>query len=142
MAKKLGLSLSSDRMSVLDPIENKLAQTLLFNELVTNIRLPKTMYLQSWNDFGTKCVHENFKFPFVVKADTGMKGNDNFLVENEADFSTVREKLTREIIIQEYIENVGDYRVLYVGLGSPPLIFHRSSDRDTYLNNTSKLADR
>ena len=30
--------------------------------------------------------------------------------------------------------------MLYVGLGSPPLIFHRSSDRDTYLNNTSQGA--
>jgi glutathione synthase/RimK-type ligase-like ATP-grasp enzyme len=83
-------------------------------------------------------------FPLICKAIDARKGNLNFLVKNRKELKEVLsadyEKETF-FILQEYIENDGDWRVLVIG-GKVSLAIFRSGDKSkTHLNNSSKGAE-
>lgn len=78
-------------------------------------------------------------FPLVAKAADAFGGNMNYLVKN---YDELKEALTKHkeqfFVIQEFIPNDSDYRVLIMG-GEIKLVMKRtrSSAVDSHLNNTS-----
>jgi hypothetical protein len=83
-------------------------------------------------------------FPVICKAVNARKGNANFLINSKDE---LRDVLTGEenkglfFVIQPFIPNDGDWRVLVIG-GKVELAIFRSGDKEkTHLNNSSKGAD-
>lgn len=83
-------------------------------------------------------------FPVVCKAIDGRKGNLNFLIKSRAE---LREVLCGDygketfFIIQPFIENDGDWRVLVIGGKVEMAIFRAGDKSKTHLNNSSKGAE-
>jgi glutathione synthase/RimK-type ligase-like ATP-grasp enzyme len=91
--------------------------------------------------FRARRLPEKFNLPFIMKADFGSKGEDNYLIKDfdEAlDILSAEAGSHKEFVIQNYIENDGDYRILFIGLDEPPLIIHRAAAPNSHLNNTSQ----
>lgn len=82
-----------------------------------------------------------FKFPLILKADVGRKGQDNFLVKSKDELRDIlAENKDTRFVLQPYVENDGDYRFLVMG-SEVRLAFKRSGDKTkTHLNNTSSGA--
>lgn len=79
-----------------------------------------------------------FEYPFILKADNGKKGRDNYLVQNSDELAgLLRDQDTVHFIAQEYIQNDGDYRVLVLD-GKIALAIHRTAADGSHLNNTSQ----
>lgn len=84
---------------------------------------------------------KGFGFPLIMKANFGSKGENNYLVK---DFERALKILSEmdnpeaEFVLQNYIENDGDYRFLFIGLDAEPLVIHRRSAGGSHLNNTSQ----
>lgn len=98
-------------------------------------------YLQLKKDQGSKF---KLDFPAVCKAVNARKGNANYLVssiEELRDVLTNEENKDQFFVIQPFIPNDGDWRVLVIG-GKVELAIFRSGDKSkTHLNNSSKGAD-
>jgi len=79
------------------------------------------------------------EWPIVLKANIAMKGDDNFLVSSLEEAQSKINELAESggYLLQPYIENDGDYRVLFIG-DSDPLVFLRTAQPGSHLNNTSK----
>lgn len=87
-------------------------------------------------DFLQKCLNR-WGGCGVLKATHAKKGESNFLVKSEADLARLlNENPNEDFILQRFIENDGDYRVLLVG-GQVAMVIHRASDGDDHRNNTS-----
>jgi glutathione synthase/RimK-type ligase-like ATP-grasp enzyme len=74
----------------------------------------------------------------IVKDNDGIKGRRNFLVSADYDLEAFLAERREIYIIQPYITNDGDYRILFAGTDQPPLIFKRTKAADSHLNNTSQ----
>lgn len=77
------------------------------------------------------------KFPVVVKAIAASRGRHNYLVKDQAE---LKQRLVspRPVLIQEFIANDADLRVICYG-GEPALVVKRQrASQDTHLNNTSQ----
>ena len=73
----------------------------------------------------------------VLKSVQGTKGKDNYLVHSEEELRKIIAK-NQEInfILQEFIENDGDYRIIVANF-KPKLAIFRSSNGKDFRNNTS-----
>ena len=82
----------------------------------------------------------NTSYPLILKSSRGQKGNDNFLIKNKRSLLIRLNALipSSEYILQPYIPNNGDYRVLCMG-HEPKLVIHRKGSGG-HLNNVSKGA--
>jgi glutathione synthase/RimK-type ligase-like ATP-grasp enzyme len=78
-------------------------------------------------------------FPLICKDNDGKKGRNNYLVPNISELKDILSNNPDiSFVLQEYITNNGDYRILVMG-SSAPLIFLRQGDKSkTHLNNTSQ----
>jgi glutathione synthase/RimK-type ligase-like ATP-grasp enzyme len=74
----------------------------------------------------------------IVKDNNALKGNRNYLVKAGADLKKFLEGRRENYIVQPYIPNDGDYRLLFAGYSRPPLIFKRTGEPGSHLNNTSQ----
>lgn len=86
---------------------------------------------------------EGFEYPLIMKANDGSKGDDNFLIKSAEEACEILESSgasdqPKEFVVQGFIPNEGDLRLLYIGLDSDPLIFKRVAAGDSHLNNTSQ----
>ncbi len=78
--------------------------------------------------------------PLIVKAVSASRGKDNYLIE---DISGLRSAIDQEseapryFIVQKFIPNDGDYRILVMG-GKVKRVIHRRAVGATHLNNTSQ----
>lgn len=82
----------------------------------------------------------SLKYPMILKADYGKKGNDNYLVKSESKLKEILAECTKRkvaMIAQEFIANDGDYRILVMN-GKPVFAFCRKGSGESHLNNTSK----
>ena len=80
----------------------------------------------------------DFQPPFIVKEDTGRKGRNNFLVHSReavADTMNARPEVT--FIVQKFIPNDGDYRLVTFN-GQVRLAILRKGAEDSHLNNISQ----
>jgi len=100
------------------------------------VRYPKSEYVETWEDL-IDCINSNFQFsiinkkrngqyrnfPVIVKLSQGGRhGMGTFWIREYEDLNKLKEilekrkiSLSRGFLVQEYIENDGDYRVMTVG---------------------------
>lgn len=114
----------------------KLSQMVLFN--LGALPTPRTV--ASWDQATLeKMALDAFRFPMIVKANNAMKGSDNHLVNSRDELSSVlAQNPDTQYVVQEYIPNDGDYRVLFGGYSQQPLAFKRLRIEGSHLSNTSK----
>lgn len=82
----------------------------------------------------------NVRLPYIAKAVSASRGRDNYLVTDHAQLeAAIHEdtELPRYFIVQTYIPNDGDYRVLVMG-DAVRKVIHRKSKAGSHLNNTSQ----
>lgn len=81
--------------------------------------------------------HNLVAFPAIVKADIAQAGQDNYCVNDNAEYRQVLQKhADRVMVTQPYIPNDGDYRILVMNY-KPVLAILRQKADGTHLNNTS-----
>ncbi len=79
-------------------------------------------------------------FPCIVKRAAASRGTQNYLVSNKNELQRTVIGTHNLFLVQEYIPNTHDLRVIMAG-EQPELFIRRSrSDDTTHLNNTSKGA--
>jgi glutathione synthase/RimK-type ligase-like ATP-grasp enzyme len=103
---------------------------------VEGISVPKTVF-----SLNIDCAIKKMTMPFVAKAAGASRGENNFLVNSEADLEQIY-NIENYFIFQPFLENDHDLRVICFG-GVPSLVLRRSRRPgvDTHLNNTSKGGD-
>jgi len=112
---------------------SKLLQAVQFHKL--SIPVARTLYVNP----GLLSVAStlDWQFPCVMKAVHGSHGNYNYVVNS---FDEVRSHLgddpENRFVLQRFIPNNGDYRVLVIG--EEVLVIGRSAVGDSHLNNTSQ----
>ncbi len=96
-----------------------------------DISVPDTTFSLSGNHL------RDAELPFVAKAPAASRGESNYLVSTE-DKRTELLGLGERFIIQPFLPNDHDLRVVCIG-GKPGLVLKRyRQDETTHLNNTSK----
>lgn len=74
----------------------------------------------------------------IMKDNEGSKGRLNFLVESVAEISDIQKQHPdKRFVLQEFIPNSGDLRVLVFN-GKPALVIERRGVDGSHLNNTSQ----
>jgi len=112
---------------------SKLLQAVHFHQL--DIPVARTLLV-------TSAVLNNeaqlgWNFPCIMKAAHGSHGNDNFVVNNMNDVKSILENQPdKHFVLQRFIPNNGDYRILIIGDGI--LVIGRSAVEGSHLNNTSQ----
>jgi glutathione synthase/RimK-type ligase-like ATP-grasp enzyme len=80
---------------------------------------------------------KTFDYPLIVKHNDGVKGLRNFLVQDAAELATVLQDQKPGFIVQPFIENTGELRILTFPERAP-LIFSKKSSGSSHLNNTAR----
>jgi glutathione synthase/RimK-type ligase-like ATP-grasp enzyme len=81
-------------------------------------------------------VAKDWNYPLIIKDVEGNKGKLNFYVASDQELRQVYdENPSVRFIVQEFIPNQGDFRVLTLNY-SPALVLHRKA-QNGHLNNTS-----
>jgi glutathione synthase/RimK-type ligase-like ATP-grasp enzyme len=82
-----------------------------------------------------------FGLPFILKGIHASRGEDNYLIRGEAEYTVACEEIAQRVVYvvaQAMVSNSGDYRILVMGRRIS-LVIHRSrTSQATHLNNTSK----
>ena len=115
-------------------LDNKLStEFLLWSNGIT--QWPRTMYgpthelMRRLPELGDKA---------ILKDNEGSKGRLNFVVSSSEEISEIIEQNPgKKFILQEFIPNDGDLRVLVMN-GQVPMVIRRSSAGSSHLNNTSQ----
>lgn len=76
-------------------------------------------------------------FPVIAKSTEGTRGEDNFLISKAAELKKLLKDAKTSFLIQEYIPNDGDYRVI-IGEGKVLLTIERKALAHKHLNNISQ----
>jgi ribosomal protein S6--L-glutamate ligase len=104
------------------------------------VSIPKTFaFFIDELDNKINFIKENFKYPFVVKSATGAFGKNVYLAKSKEDLIEICKNnfdSIKPIIIQELVENIGDYRVIIVGY-KYKTSFLRKAAEGQWKNNTS-----
>jgi len=83
----------------------------------------------------------DFTFPFILKATNGTRGKDNYLVHDRNHMQQIfTDNPTLTFVLQEFLPNNGDYRVVVMG-DKVVLVIERKANQGTHLNNTSQGGD-
>ncbi|HOX96568.1 MAG TPA: ATP-grasp domain-containing protein [Candidatus Woesebacteria bacterium] len=128
-AKKHNILVVDDYLLSEGPLR-RFKSVMSWQLLDAGIKYPKSSFVESLSDLQNEL--ETWEFPLIVKMSKGGRhGMGTFFLKELADFRNLEEKLTsrvelsvaegkkgtelRGFLIQEYIENDGDYRVMTVG---------------------------
>jgi glutathione synthase/RimK-type ligase-like ATP-grasp enzyme len=82
----------------------------------------------------------NLEFPYIAKAVSASRGQDNHLIKSHEQLETVvhePSEIPKYFIVQDFIPNDGDYRILVMG-DKVRLVMHRQAQTDSHINNTSQ----
>ena len=80
-------------------------------------------------------------YPCIMKIADATRGDANELVQSQADaIKFIVGHPKGEVLIQEYIQNDGDYRVWVLGDKIGPVFYRQRNSSDTHKNNTSQGA--
>ncbi len=120
---------------------NKAWQMLKLTE--AGVEVPKTVYGSLWYFF-EKMKSGFFKFPVIIKGSGGNRGTRVYKVDNLEEM----EKLIRDLrksetedgrryMLQEFVPNDGDYRVLVIGDKVLGAMKRSSQNKDEFKNNFS-----
>ncbi len=110
-----------------------------FARVTNGLPVPQTVYARP-HLLPKALLAAQLKYPLILKADLGKKGNDNYLISSESELKeTLAATAERDVdmIAQEFIPNNGDYRILVLH-GKPVFALFRKSSTGSHLNNTSK----
>ncbi|CAN5407009.1 hypothetical protein BH10PAT4_BH10PAT4_5030 [soil metagenome] len=125
-----------EKVDVDTPEYGKLSQMILFAQ--NSINVPNTWATWDVRNIRSLISQKKLTLPLVIKANNGIKGRDNYLVRNNEQLDDVVTKSKGvRFVIQEFIPNDGDYRVLCF-TDEAPLIFKRVAAEGSHLNNTSQ----
>lgn len=117
---------------------DKFWQYATFHE--NKLPIPKTLgiFVEEINnriDF----IEKEFNYPLVVKGVTGAHGKNVYLAKSRKELFDICQNSfdkTQPIIIQELIENTGDYRVIIVGFDYKTSFLRKGAEGE-WKNNTS-----
>lgn len=102
-----------------------------------NIPVPHTLYA-SKDLLEQAIASSTLNFPFIFKDDHGSKGRDNFKISSLDELSKAFDATTsKRMIVQEFIENDGDFRILVMN-NKASLVIKRKTTNSSHLNNTSQ----
>lgn len=105
----------------LEPVPSFYAKSETLREVISTDKLP-------------------FSYPVIIKDNNGNKGKSNFLVHTAQEATAIiDDNQDVDFVVQQFIPNVGDYRVLALG-GKPKMAILRQSNEGSHLNNTSRGA--
>jgi len=120
---------------------NKLTQMVILN--LNNLPIPKTLFFSS-SEFALdniKRITKELSFPMIVKSVRGARGNSNFRVKNKQELITIlSENPTILFLIQEYIHNQYDFRILTLGYKAKVAEKRIRKNDESHLNNASQGA--
>lgn len=81
---------------------------------------------------------QGFTFPLIAKSAGGVKGEQNYLVTSKEMFVTLDFTDSHYgFVVQPFVENDGDYRILLIG-DEKPFVFKRTRVGDSHLNNVAQ----
>jgi glutathione synthase/RimK-type ligase-like ATP-grasp enzyme len=117
--------------------ENKLAEMLVL--AMSGISVPLTAYSSGGHlDLGLGKIG----FPAVYKAMDGKKGRSNYLIRDYVEYeSRRRDNAGTGMLLQQYIPNDRDYRVLVLNYDKVVVTERKRKDNSTHLNNVSTGGD-
>lgn len=114
---------------------NKLTQYINLYE--AKVLFPKTL-IATGDHLQANYEAYGFQFPLILKSASGTRGADNYLVQDAAEMHEVLAKNQHILfVMQSFIPNDGDYRVLVLG-DAVQLIIERKASGESHLNNTSQ----
>jgi glutathione synthase/RimK-type ligase-like ATP-grasp enzyme len=106
---------------------------------LNGVDVPKTYFSLS-----AKVLREstNPVYPLILKGTMASRGRSNFLINNQAELDehTKQSEPINKLMIQEFIANEGDYRVVCFD-SKPKVAIYRRGKGNTHLNNASQGAD-
>jgi len=115
--------------------QSKITQYVNLHE--AGVRIPKTL-IGSIELLAQNYKQHGYDFPFIMKAVGATRGYDNYLV---TDPTMLNKLLTQypetAFVLQSYIANDGDYRVLVFG-DEVRMVIERKAVAGSHLNNTSQ----
>jgi glutathione synthase/RimK-type ligase-like ATP-grasp enzyme len=115
--------------------QNKMTQYVNLYE--AGVAIPKTLMAHGQLLVGHYAEY-GFDFPFIMKDKGGTRGESNYLVKTLDDMKKiVADSPDITFVLQEFIANVGDYRVIVMG-DEVTLIIYRTASGGSHLNNTSQ----
>lgn len=115
--------------------KNKITQYVNLHE--AGVDFPRTLVASNENLLKYYADH-GFSFPLIMKAKGGTRGQTNYLVHDEAHMKQIIGTHPEEVfVMQEFIPNDGDYRVIVCG-AEVALVIRRKAQGDSHLNNTSQ----
>lgn len=125
---------SCNAPTVNDIIYDKLSQLMQLS--MHHIPVPSTVFVASLAKLPHLAKKTSwYKEKFIVKNIHGARGSDNYLLTLQ-ELVCFSPKKTGLYIVQEYIDNTFDYRVLLVG-DALPLVMKRSRTANIHQNNTA-----
>ena len=117
---------------------SKLSQYMTYS--FNGLPIPHSWY-GSGEEFLTTIAEKN-AFPLIVKSITANSGNDNFVVhDKEQLFATFKDHGHKKLIIQEAIQNEGDYRLIVLG-DSVSCVYYRKAQAGDHRNNISQGGEK
>lgn len=119
----------------------KLGEFVLMSD--KDIPLPNSVFIR--HKHIKRAIKKNrlpYAFPFIAKSTNGSMGSNNWLIKSNEDLEkAMLEAPDSLFVLQEFIPNDFDYRILVFG-GVPRMVIKRSRVSDeTHVNNTSKGGD-
>jgi len=115
---------------------SKLSQTIAMHE--QGVPLPATLACDHPEQLVAQAARR-LTYPLIAKDTYGAHGDHNFLVHSEDELRDIlRTHSTLSFVLQEFIPNDADYRILIIG--NQQLIIRRQAVGDSHLNNTSRGA--
>lgn len=119
------------------PVKEKISEGFVLSR--NGLPYPDTIYSANTKKLLELFSSQHFTFPVIVKSIFGFKGKDNFLAQSIDELKEIigASKANR-FMIQEYIPNDGDFRLIVLG-DKITLAIHRTrADSSTHMNNTSQ----
>lgn len=123
-------------------IDSAVEQKGAANKLVTTMKLwaeripvVRTVYASGKHTVAV-LKSELVSYPAIIKSTIGQKGRDNYLARSAQAAQVLVVDKAVDWIIQDYVENNGDWRVQIYG-GVPGMVIHRVGSSTSHLNNTS-----
>jgi glutathione synthase/RimK-type ligase-like ATP-grasp enzyme len=114
---------------------NKITQYMNLHE--AGVPFPKTLagpavaLIARYKTYG-------FDFPLILKSAGGTRGQDNYIVRSEDDMRRIlQDNPTLTFVLQTFLPNEGDYRVLVLG-DKVAMVIRRTAHGGSHLNNTSQ----
>lgn len=117
---------------------SKLSQAMLM--YVNGLPIPKTMFCYKRHiKENIELIENHFEYPFIFKSVSGREGRDNYLITSRDHlYSTIGETSLQKFVIQEFIPNTHDYRILTVGDKVGTIYTRARKDDSTHLNNVAQ----